>query len=76
VGVTQTWEEGVVARGQMSPHRECFYLETNKSEKHFFTVVNITKCLKSTATECRLRNVSTTFDTKSSRKTQSHNPEL
>ena len=36
MGVTQTWEEGVMARGQMSPHHEYFYLETNKSEEHFF----------------------------------------
>jgi len=35
VRVTQTWEEGIVARGQMSPHHEYFCLETHKSEKHF-----------------------------------------
>jgi hypothetical protein len=65
-----------MARGQMSPHDEYFYLETNKSEKHFFTVLNVTKSFKRTATQCRLRNVSTIYDTKSSRKTGSHNPEL
>lgn len=44
-------DENVLAQGQMSPHHEYFYLETSKSEKHFFTGLNITKSFQSTETQ-------------------------